>query len=203
MEGQIYGAIIDAMGQITAIGKDRKNQIQGFQYRGIDDVMNEMHGIMAKCGIFVVPTVLEEQRTTGSTKCGGNMFYTRLKIKFTFFAKDGSSVEAVVIGESMDTGDKASNKALSIGLKYAMLQVFCIPTEEDKDPDAVSPTFIPPVEKSDNRKKLADIVSRYEKQLGGDAYTMCTKALAGNDENEIADKLQRAINYLARCGVNV
>jgi hypothetical protein len=203
MEGQIYGAIIDAMGQITAIGKDRKNQTQGFQYRGIDDVMNEMHGIMAKCGIFVVPTVLEEQRTIGSTSRGGNMFYTRLKIKFTFFAKDGSSVEAVVIGEAMDTGDKASNKALSIGLKYAMLQVFCIPTEEDKDPDAVSPTFIPPAEKSDNRKKLADIVSRYEKQLGGDAYTMCTKALAGNDENEIADKLQRAINYLARCGVNV
>lgn len=203
MEGQIYGAIIDAMGQITAIGKDRKNQTQGFQYRGIDDVMNEMHGIMAKCGIFVVPIVLEEQRTTGSTNRGGIIFYTRLKIKFTFFAKDGSSVEAVVIGEAMDTGDKASNKALSIGLKYAMLQVFCIPTEEDKDPDAVSPTFIPQAEKSDNRKKLADIVSRYEKQLGGDAYTMCTKALAGNDENEIADKLQRAINYLARCGVNV
>ena len=39
----------------------------------------------------------------------------------------------------MDTGDKASNKALSIGLKYAMLQVFCIPTEDEKDPDAVSP----------------------------------------------------------------
>ena len=39
----------------------------------------------------------------------------------------------------MDSGDKASNKALSIGLKYAMLQVFCIPTEDDKDPDAESP----------------------------------------------------------------
>ena len=32
-----------------------------------------------------------------------------------------------------------SNKALSIGLKYAMLQVFCIPTEDEKDPDAQSP----------------------------------------------------------------
>jgi hypothetical protein len=39
----------------------------------------------------------------------------------------------------MDSGDKASNKALSIGLKYAMLQVFCIPTEDEKDPDAQSP----------------------------------------------------------------
>ena len=68
-----------------------------------------------------------------------DMFYTRLKINFGFYAEDGSHVDAVVIGEAMDTGDKASNKALSIGLKYAMLQVFCIPTEDEKDPDAVSP----------------------------------------------------------------
>ncbi len=127
------------MTDINAIGKDRRNQHQGFQFRGIDDVMNELHSSLAKCGVFVLPTVLEENRTTGKTSRGGDMFYTRLKINFGFYAEDGSHVDAVVIGEAMDTGDKASNKALSIGLKYAMLQVFCIPTEDDKDPDAVSP----------------------------------------------------------------
>ena len=39
----------------------------------------------------------------------------------------------------MDSGDKASNKALSIAFKYACFQVFCIPTEEMKDPDAETP----------------------------------------------------------------
>ena len=121
----IYGAIIDAMGKISAIGKDRKNQTQGFAYRGIDDVMNELHSTLAECGIFVVPEVLEENRETGTTSRGGTLFYTRLKIKFTFYAKDGSNVNAVVIGEAMDSGDKASNKALSIGLKYALLQSIC------------------------------------------------------------------------------
>ena len=135
----IYKKIIEVMADINAIGKDRRNQQQGFQFRGIDDVMNELHGSLAKCGVFVLPTVLEETRTTGKTKNGGDMFYTRLKINFGFYAEDGSHVDAIVIGEAMDTGDKASNKALSIGLKYAMLQVFCIPTEDDKDPDAVSP----------------------------------------------------------------
>ena len=135
----IFKKIIEVMADINAIGKDRRNQQQGFQFRGIDDVMNELHGSLAKCGVFVLPTVLEETRTTGKTKNGGDMFYTRLKINFGFYAEDGSHVDAVVIGEAMDTGDKASNKALSIGLKYAMLQVFCIPTEDEKDPDAVSP----------------------------------------------------------------
>ena len=137
--GKIYKQICSVMQEINAIGKDRRNQTQNFQYRGIDDVMNELHSVLAKCGVFVVPQVLGEARTTGKTKSGGDMFYTRLKIKFTFYAEDGSFIESVVIGEAMDTGDKASNKALSVGLKYALLQVFCIPTEDEKDPDAQSP----------------------------------------------------------------
>ena len=139
LQPKIYKSIIDVMKKINAIGKDRKNNTQNFNYRGIDDVMNELHGALSECGVFVVPEVLEENRSTGKSKSGGGLFYTRQKIRFTFYAADGSSVSAVVIGEAMDTGDKASNKALSIGLKYAMLQVFCIPTEDDKDPDAQSP----------------------------------------------------------------
>lgn len=139
MEAKIYKTINQVMQKISAIAKGRKNSTQNFVYRGIDDVMNELHPVMAECGLFVVPTVLEENRTEGKSRSGGVMFFERLKIKFTFYADDGSNVEAVVIGEAMDSGDKASNKALSIGLKYACLQVFCIPTEDDKDPDAQSP----------------------------------------------------------------
>src|SRR5574344_1453791 len=135
----IYKKIIEVMGDINAVGKDRRNQKQGFQFRGIDDVMNELHSVLAKCGVFVVPQVLDEARSTGNAKSGSEIFSTRIKIKFTFYAEDGSFIESVVIGEAMDTGDKASNKALSIGLKYALLQVFCIPTEDEKDPDAQSP----------------------------------------------------------------
>ena len=135
----IYKSIIDVMKKINAIGKDRKNDTQHFNYRGIDDVMNELHAALTKNKVFVVPEVLNEERSTGKTRSGGDLFYTRLKIRFTFYTDDGSSVSAVVIGEAMDSGDKASNKALSIGLKYAMLQVFCIPTEDEKDPDAQSP----------------------------------------------------------------
>lgn len=171
----IYKKIIEVMADINAIGKDRRNQQQGFQFRGIDDVMNELHSSLAKCGVFVLPTVLEENRTTGKTSRGGDMFYTRLKINFGFYAEDGSHVDAVVIGEAMDTGDKASNKALSIGLKYAMLQVFCIPTEDEKDPDAVSPQPAAgtmqqqkkPAAKFDFEPKGGETTPAEKKEIGG------------------------------------
>ena len=140
---KIYSAIAAVMRETSAISKARQNQQQRFNFRGIDDVMNELHPTLAKCGVFIVPEVLDEERSEGKTKSGGLMFYTRQKIKFSFYAEDGSHVDSVVIGEAMDTGDKASNKALSIGFKYACLQVFCIPTEDEKDPDAQSHEMSP------------------------------------------------------------
>lgn len=228
----IYSAIIDAMGQVSAVSKDRRStQGVSFAYRGIDDVMNELHGILAKCGIFIVPTVLEEQRTQGTTSKGGNMFYTRQKIKFTFFAKDGSNIEAVVIGEAMDSGDKASNKALSIGLKYALLQVFCIPTEDDKDPDSVTPDWQPqkqsapkftPASNSNNqqtatvdpsilraekeRQELKTIIETFAKPLTSSTqkpspYDLCCEALAEGDPERIAEMIKRSKDYLNAMGI--
>ena len=137
----IYEAIADIMKQGYAIGKNNKNQQQGFLYRGIDDVMNVFQPLMAERGIFVVPEVIDATREERQTANGRNLIYSVLTIRYTFYASDGSSVSAVVVGEGMDSGDKASNKALAVGMKYALFQVFCIPTEEmrKEDPDAETP----------------------------------------------------------------
>ena len=134
----IYSKIAEVMTNLNAIGKGRKTSGFGasFNFRGIDDVMNELHPILAKAGVFVVPNVLNEVREERKNSKGTLLFYTRLTIRFSFYAADGSHIDSTVIGEAMDSGDKASNKAMSIGYKYACLQVFCIPTEDDKDPDA-------------------------------------------------------------------
>lgn len=135
-KAMIYGLIGQAMQEIGAIGKDSRNEQQKFMYRGIDAVMNALNPVMSKLGLFMVPEVLEQVREERVNKNGTNLLYSVLRIKYTLFAPDGSNVSAVVIGEGMDTGDKASNKALSVGFKYAAFQLFCIPTEEMIDPDA-------------------------------------------------------------------
>lgn len=135
----IYQSIHSVMDEVGAIGKNRKNQQQGFMYRGVDEVMNALQPAFVKHGIFVVPEVLEQTREERTTKSGGQLLYSILKIKFTFYADDGTSVSATVVGEGMDSADKASNKAMSVAFKYACFQVFCIPTEEMVDPDSETP----------------------------------------------------------------
>ncbi len=132
----IFEAINKVMAQIGAVGKNDKNAQQGFMYRGIDAVMNAINPALVANGVFVVPEVLEQTREERTTSKGALLIYSICKIKFTFYAEDGSHVEAITIGEGMDSGDKATNKAMSIAFKYACFQVFCIPTEEMVDPDA-------------------------------------------------------------------
>lgn len=132
----IYESIAGVMADISAVGKTSKNQQQGFMYRGIDAVMNALSPALVKNRVFVVPKILNCEREERTSTKGGALFSVRCTIEYDFFAEDGSSISAVVIGEGMDSGDKATNKAMSIAFKYACFQVFCIPTEEMADPDA-------------------------------------------------------------------
>jgi hypothetical protein len=136
---QIHEAIVKIIQEVGPIGKNKQNKEQGFKYRGVDDVMNELQPLFAKNGIFVIPEVIEAAREEKPTKTGGTLRVSVLTVKVSFCASDGSSVSAIVVGEGMDSGDKASNKAMAVAFKYACLQVFCIPTEDMSDPDGESP----------------------------------------------------------------
>lgn len=133
---KIFEAIPKIMAEVDPIKKNRTNtQGSGYKFRGIDDVYQALQAILAKHGVFTVPTVLEERSEERTSRSGGTLVYRILKMQFTFYADDGSSFSSVVLGEGMDSGDKASNKAMSVAHKYALLQVFCIPTDEAKDPE--------------------------------------------------------------------
>lgn len=152
--GKIYKAISNCMKEIGAVGKNQRNDQQNFMYRGIDAVMNAINPALVNNGIFVVPQILEQFREDRQTRSGGTLIYSICKVKYTFFADDGSNISAIVIGEGMDSGDKATNKAMSIAFKYACFQVFCIPTEEMIDPDAECHEVVP--KKSDSKKEAAN-----------------------------------------------
>lgn len=56
---KIYGAIAAIMKETKAITKSSRNQQQGFMFRGIDAVMNELHDLFANNGVFILPEVLD------------------------------------------------------------------------------------------------------------------------------------------------
>lgn len=136
--------VIDAICKVirdlaaVGIGKNRRNEQQGFAFRGIDDVYNAVAPLLAKHGLCVVPNVLERTVTERTNTKGTVLFYTVVKVEYTFHAADDTStVRAVTFGEAMDSGDKSTNKAMSAAFKYALFQTFCIPTEAE-DPDATT-----------------------------------------------------------------
>lgn len=140
MEGQlIYGKMASILRETKAITKSEKNQQQGFKFRGIDNVMNEHHELFAKNEVFILQEVQGFTTENRPTKSGGTNTFTRATVKFRYITTDGSCVETVNVGEAMDSGDKGMNKAMSVALKYSLLQMFLIPTEDPKDPDATIP----------------------------------------------------------------
>ena len=136
----IYESICAIMSDCPAISKDSRNtQGNGYNYRGIDAVMNALQPLLIKHKVFVVPNVYQSQREERVTSKGNTLIYSIIRVEYTFYAEDGSYLKAFVMDEGMDSGDKATNKAMSAAFKYALFQVFCIPTEEMHDPDAETP----------------------------------------------------------------
>ena len=135
----IYQTINAIMDEIEPIGKDSVNKQQGFKYRGVDAVMNALQPLFAKHKLFCVPEVISSIREDRTSSKGNLLIYSIIRVKYKFYAEDGSFIETTVEGEGMDSGDKATNKALAIAFKYACFQLFCIPTEEvSPDPDKES-----------------------------------------------------------------
>jgi hypothetical protein len=131
----IYQAMINVMKAVEPIAKNRRNQAQGYQFRGIDDVYAALQQIMASAGVFTTSRIIDVETSEKQTKSGGTTHCRLVRFRFRFHALDGSSVVTEVIGEGHDSGDKASNKAMSVAHKYALLQAFCIPTSDPKDPE--------------------------------------------------------------------
>lgn len=142
----VYQAISQVMARLAkdGIGKDRKNEQQGYKFRGIDDVYNALAPILSDTGLCILPQVKSREVIERQTRSGGTLFYVNVDVDFHFVsAKDGSTHVVAMPGEAMDSADKATNKAMSAAYKYACLQAFCIPTEGDNDADATTHQVAP------------------------------------------------------------
>lgn len=143
---KVYEAIAAVTAEMAkdGISKDRKNQQQGYQFRGIDDVYNALSPMLARHHLCILPRILSRELVERQTLKGGVLFYVTVEAEFDFVsAEDGSKHTVKTYGEAMDSADKATNKAMSAAYKYAAMQAFCIPTEGDNDADAHSHDVAP------------------------------------------------------------
>lgn len=134
---KVYELIANVTADLAAqgISKTRVNKQQDYKFRGIDDVFNALAPLLARHRLSIIPRMLSRAVVERTTKIGSALFYVTVEAEFIFAADDGSNVIARTFGEAMDSGDKATNKAMSAAYKYAALMTFAIPTEA-QDPDA-------------------------------------------------------------------
>jgi hypothetical protein len=172
---KVYQAINAVQGALSVegIGKTRKNtQGSGYMFRGIDEVYNALSPLLAKHGLVIIPRMIGRSCEERASKAGGALFYVTVEAEFDFVsAEDGSKHTARTFGEAMDSGDKATNKAMSAAYKYMAIETFCIPTEGDNDADAttheVAPSPPPAPRTNASQAKKADVWPRFVEKLRG------------------------------------
>jgi hypothetical protein len=174
---KVYQAINKVQADLarTGISKDRTNtQGSGYKFRGIDDVFNALSPLLATHGLCILPRMLTRTCEERTSKAGGLLFYITVEAEFDLVsAEDGSKHTIRTFGEAMDSGDKATNKAMSAAYKYAAMQAFSIPTEGDNDTENYTHEVAP---KNNISKLMADHLAAIDATSNSEELTEAFQA---------------------------
>jgi len=166
----IQQLLVRVMHDVGAVRKEERNEHQKFLFRGIDTVVKAVYPALIEHGVVVMPTVIASDYNnvevgTKRTQMG----HARLTVRYTFHGPAGDTLDATVSAEAMDSGDKATAKAMSVAFRTALLQALCLPTD-DPDPDSQSYERAPAVsvdEALDRLNKAATAMNTDVESLTG------------------------------------
>jgi len=198
---KVYAAIAKVTAEIAKVGIAKDRKAMGYAFRGIDQVYDALAKILPSCGLVILPRVLGSRTTEKTTGKGSVLAYTYIKVAYDLVStEDGSQHTIVVLGEAMDSGDKASSKAMSIAFKYACFQAFCIPLEGN---DAESETHTDILPAPDQlRAQLGACARRVGKDVAKARLSPLLKEsglaeladIASIDSSELLSKMLNALN---------
>ena len=134
----IHEALSSVMGDVQSVRKGDRNTEQGYNFRGIDSVVNAVGPALRAHRVVILPRVLKVQYRDVLTNRGKPSRECTVKVRYRFTGPAGDHLDVVTVGEAMDFGDKGTPKAMSVALRVALLQALCIPTDE---PDADHATY--------------------------------------------------------------
>jgi hypothetical protein len=182
---QIIELLSRVMEDVGAVRKGERNQAQNFNFRGIDAVVNAVSPALRKHGVVVTPEIVSNDYTTVEVgKNRTSMGHCRVTVAYTFWAPDGSCVTSTVSAESMDSGDKATAKAMSVAFRTCLLQTLCLPTDEtDPDHEVYERA---PRRAAEPKQKVQEVVDTDELSPEQRQQLLAACAKAGIDPNVMA-----------------
>lgn len=172
------------MEKVRGLAKRDRNSQQGFNFRGIDAVMNAVGPALRDVGAVITPRILTVDQHHGTSKSGGTLTGTRVTVEYTWHGPDGSTIVGASPGEAFDSGDKGTAKAMSVAYRTFLLQALTLPTDEP-DPDTQTYEAPPRTEADIARDELLVVLqaNRLAPSWAAEQFTTAT----GGDLNATTD----------------
>lgn len=148
-EMNIYEKLQAITNEIGVIEKNLKVEISSYKsYKAVSerDVLDGVKPLENKYRVYSYPSerkVIESDVLVKETEYNGkttktNQLYMRLEITYRFvnIDKPEEYVDIKSYGDGIDTGDKATGKAMTYADKYALMKAYKLSTGDDPDKDA-------------------------------------------------------------------
>ena len=129
--GEVVSALVKVATEIKPVAKAGKaaQQMGGYSFRTIDDVVNACSGPMARNGLLIVPAMTETKSEVWNDKWRKEY----VRFRFRIMHVSGEYIETEIVGQALDNGDKGIGKATSYALKELLTRMFLIPTGDDTE----------------------------------------------------------------------
>src|SRR5689334_10717309 len=134
----VYTAWSRVMGEVRGINKGAwygKPDMSGsYRFRGVDAALNAFGPACRLHGVLVLPVKTEAAYRDVKTSTGKNSRECTVTVTYRIIGPAGDHIEVQSVGESMDSADKGTAKALSTSLRSLLFLGGLVPTG-DPDPD--------------------------------------------------------------------
>ena len=131
---KINEALVAIMEDVGAVDKGGNNKVQGWKFRGIEQVINGVSPALRRHGVVIVPVNSEVEYVERTNQKGNSVIDSRVRVTYRWFGPEGDFIDSVVVAEARDLSDKATAKAMSVAFRTSLVQTLALPTE-DEDPD--------------------------------------------------------------------
>ncbi|MDM7320470.1 ERF family protein [Streptomyces sp. P17] len=126
--------LVEITAKVERIPKNGWNDRQKYHYALESDIKDVVRKEMSERGLVLVPSELNRVVSVINTKSGGQQQIVSLEIEYTIYdAETGEKITFRGYGDGQDSGDKAVYKAKTGALKYALTNLFMIPTGDDPE----------------------------------------------------------------------
>lgn len=136
IDPKLAEAMVAAASELTHVEKSGRNHEQKYDYATDADVSHEVRKACLKHGI--IPSLATTQLVSSVeivSKHGSKGERVTVAVTVRFLHTSGASLDVCSMGSGFDYGDKAVPKAITNGVKYALLKGLCLPTGDDPEGD--------------------------------------------------------------------